>query len=128
MNRLMALGAAGSVGALVLATGSPALAADGDQRTSDAVGGDVTCSIHRDGSRDFYVQCRVRDTKADGNKVRIEWSGPGRSGKDEVTSGSGTYADFKYSFNYGSGSFTFKAVVDRGPWPDSVGATRTLSV
>ena len=72
MNRLMALGAAGSVGALVLATGSPALAVDGDQRTSDAVGGDVTCSIHRDGSRDFYVQC-VENALAwlDGSPIRL---------------------------------------------------------
>ncbi|MEE1930844.1 hypothetical protein V1J52_22120 [Streptomyces sp. TRM 70351] len=71
------------------------------------------------------VSCRLSDTKADGNPVRIEWSGPGKDGKDMLRSGNGTYASFTYTFAR-EDKFTFKAVTDRGVWPDSVGATRTL--
>jgi hypothetical protein len=104
---------------------SMAWAGHGDSAKSDAIGGDATCTMHSRG-RGFKVKCVLRDTKRDGNSVRIEWSGPGKSGKDNLKDGAGTHANFEYTFASESGRFKFKAVTDRGVLPDSVGETREL--
>jgi hypothetical protein len=102
-----------------------AWAGDGDRAKSDAVGADATCTMHSRG-RGFRVTCVLRDTKRDGNSVRIEWSGPGKDGKDNLKSGAGTRARFQYTFARETGVFRFKAVTDRGVLPDSVGRQREL--
>jgi hypothetical protein len=112
------------VSVAVLIGGSTAWAA---QAKSDAVGGDATCrvlDVHTPGS---WVSCTLRDTKADGNYVRLEWSGPGQSGKEDLRLGSGSTQMYMYDFKEG-GDFRFKAVVDKGVLPDDVGATKTLKL
>jgi hypothetical protein len=114
-----------AVGIAVLLSGSMAWAGDGDRATSDTTGADATCTMHSRGPG-FRVDCVLRDTKRDGNSVRIEWSGPGKTGKDNLRSGAGTHANFTYTFASENGSFRFKAVRDRGILPDNVGPTREL--
>ena len=114
-----------AVSIAVLLGVSVAWAGNGDRARSDAVGSDATCTMHSRG-RGFRVDCVLRDTKRDGNSVRIEWSGPGKSGKDNLTTGAGTHANFRYTFARETGVFRFKAVTDRGILPDSVGRTREL--
>jgi hypothetical protein len=91
---------------------------------SDAVGGDATCTVSPDG-RGFCARCTLRDTKADGNYVRLEWSGPGKSGKDDLRRGAGSTEKYTHCFD-SRGDFRFKAVVDRGLIPDSRGRNITL--
>ena len=103
----------------------PAYAANGQTLKSDAVGGDATCVMHTAGAG-FNVTCVLRDTKQDGNPVKISWSGPGKSGTDYDRDGNGTHANYKYTFAANSGSFTFHCSVDRSG-PDSQGASKTLT-
>lgn len=109
---------------IVLLTGTGALAAT--SATSTANGSKASCSLARSGSG-MKASCTLWDTKADGNSVRIEWGGPGKNGKDNLTSGNGTHANHTYTFAR-RGTFWFKVVTDRGIWPDYVGPTQNLSV
>ncbi|GAA4660158.1 hypothetical protein GCM10023347_09570 [Streptomyces chumphonensis] len=124
MRKRAITGIAGSLMMAGLAFAPSASAYDGQTLKSDAIGSDATCTMDSTGSG-MKVYCKLRDTKSDGNSVRIEWSGPGKDGKDNLRSGEGTHANYTYTFAR-EGAFTFKAVTDRGWLPDSVGATRTL--
>ncbi|MBW1603381.1 hypothetical protein JJV70_14975 [Streptomyces sp. JJ66] len=117
-------GIAGALAMAGLAFAPSASAYNGQSLTSDSIGAKATCRMNSTGPG-MKVSCKLRDTKSDGNSVRIEWSGPGKDGKDNLRSGNNTYANYTYTFAR-DGAFRFKAVTDRGWLPDSVGATKTL--
>ncbi|WP_086819348.1 hypothetical protein [Allokutzneria sp. NRRL B-24872] len=100
----------------VLFSAPSALAAS---KTSDAVGGDVTCSVSGRGWEDSTFTCKIRDTKADGHtaamqyRLHYSWSG----NKSEVMTaknqnGHGTTVTWTKKYAEGV-SLEFRAVVLR---------------
>ncbi|MFB9902755.1 hypothetical protein [Allokutzneria oryzae] len=105
-----------AVASVLLFAAPNALAASA---TSDAVGGDVTCSVKGVGMQDSTFTCGIRDTKADGHtaamqyRLHYSWS---NNNSDTMLAknqnGNGTTVTWKQVYAEGV-SLEFRAVVLR---------------
>lgn len=85
---------------------------------SDTPGSYAECRVEPNGAGQI-VYCTVEDRVVDKYTTRIEWTGPGKSGKDNVMD-QGATGNFSYTFAT-QGVFNFKVVEDKGTLPDGVG-------
>ncbi|MCP3801464.1 hypothetical protein NLX83_19585 [Allokutzneria sp. A3M-2-11 16] len=89
-------------------------------KTSDAVGGDVTCTLTGKGWEQSKITCKIRDTKNDDHTTAVQyrlhysWNPGNPSGTETVTNTKGDNSTRTWKTEYAEGvSFEFRAVVLR---------------